>query len=180
MRHATWNKISLCKRAYLYDMRLLHAVAGKLKSSNFLATIACRNKPVYIVRFWRTSHGHMFLSHRVNAPWVDYGTLIVYWNKINSNILLSNSIKRLSLISRSAVDAKTVLFNLTINTIYMPELFFSSKNLREAALPAFPWAHATEKSIIWRDALLVLGFSPTSVSILCFVLLNTLSRSACC
>ena len=49
-------------------MRLLHAVAGKLKSSNFLATIACRNKPVYIVRFWRTSHGRMFLSHPVNAP----------------------------------------------------------------------------------------------------------------
>ena len=51
MRYATCNKIALCKRAYLCDMRLLHAVAGKWKSSNFLATIACRNKPVYIVRF---------------------------------------------------------------------------------------------------------------------------------
>ena len=51
MRHATCDKIALCKRAYLCDMRLLHAVAGKLKSSNFLATIACRNKPVYIARF---------------------------------------------------------------------------------------------------------------------------------
>ena len=68
MRHATCDKIALCKRAYLCDMRLLHAVAGKLKSFNFLATIACRNKPVYIVRFWRMSHGRMFLSHRVNAP----------------------------------------------------------------------------------------------------------------
>ena len=65
---ATCNKIALCKRAYLCDMRLLHAVAGKLQSSNFLATIACSNKPVYIVRFWRTSHGCMSLSHRVNAP----------------------------------------------------------------------------------------------------------------
>ena len=52
----TCDKIALCKRAYLCDMRLLHAVAGKLKSSNFLATIACRNKPVSIVRFWRMSH----------------------------------------------------------------------------------------------------------------------------
>ena len=51
MRYATCHKIALCKRAYLCDMRLLHAVAGKLKSSNFLATIACRNKPIYIVRF---------------------------------------------------------------------------------------------------------------------------------
>ena len=65
MRHATCNKIALCKRAYLCDMQLLHAVAGKLKSSNFLATIACRNKPVYIVRFWRTSHvawSHVFVA----------------------------------------------------------------------------------------------------------------------
>ena len=54
MRHATCNTIALCKRAYLCDMRLLHAVAGKLKSSNFLATI--------------TLHGRMFLLHRVNAP----------------------------------------------------------------------------------------------------------------
>ena len=66
IRHATCDKI-VCKRAYLCDMRLLHAVAGKMKSSNFLATIAYRNKPVYIVRFWRTSHGRMF-THRVNAP----------------------------------------------------------------------------------------------------------------
>ena len=34
---ATCDKIALCKRAYLCDMRLLHAVAGKLKSSNVLA-----------------------------------------------------------------------------------------------------------------------------------------------
>ena len=47
MRHATCNKIALCKRAYLCDMRLLHAVAGKLKSSNFLATIACRKKGAF-------------------------------------------------------------------------------------------------------------------------------------
>ena len=59
------DKIALCKLAYLCDMRLLHAVAGYLKSSNFLATIACRNKPVYIVRFWRTSHvpwSHVFVA----------------------------------------------------------------------------------------------------------------------
>ena len=36
MRYATCYKIALCKRAYLYDMRLLHAVAGKLKLFNFL------------------------------------------------------------------------------------------------------------------------------------------------
>ena len=57
----TCDKIALCKRAYLCDMWLLHAVAGKLKSSNFLATahatVACRtNKPVYTARFCRTSH----------------------------------------------------------------------------------------------------------------------------
>ena len=51
MRQNSCDKIALCKRAYLCDMRLLHADAGKLKSSNFLATIACRNKPVYMVRF---------------------------------------------------------------------------------------------------------------------------------
>ena len=31
-KHATCDKIALFKRAYLCDMRLLHAVAGKLKS----------------------------------------------------------------------------------------------------------------------------------------------------
>ena len=64
MRYATCDKIALCKRAYLCDMWLLHAVAGKLKSSNFLPT-ACRNKPVYIVRFRRTSHvawSHVFVA----------------------------------------------------------------------------------------------------------------------
>ena len=65
---ATCDKIVLCKQAYLCDMQLLYAVAGKLKSSNFLATIACHNKPVYVVRFWCMLHGRMFLSHRVNVP----------------------------------------------------------------------------------------------------------------
>ena len=58
---------------------------------------------------------------------VDYGTLIAYWNKINSNILLSNSIKRSSLTIQSAEDAKTLSFNLTINA----RIFFPQKNLRE-------------------------------------------------
>ena len=59
MRYATCDKIALCKRAYLCDMRLLHAVAGKLKSSNFFATIACRMFTyVYIVRFLT----HVFLA----------------------------------------------------------------------------------------------------------------------
>ena len=89
---ATCDKIALCKRAYLCDMRLLHAVAGKLKSSNFLATIACRNKPVYIVRFWRMSHGRMFLSHRVNAPLIcplspEHDLCLCRWKNFILNIV---------------------------------------------------------------------------------------------
>ena len=39
MRHAACNKIVLCKKAYLCDMRLLHAIARKLNDFNFLATV---------------------------------------------------------------------------------------------------------------------------------------------
>ena len=61
--HATCDKIALCKRAYLCDMRLLHAVAGKFKSFNFLAT-ACNSRRAIL------SHVVccIFLSRRVNAP----------------------------------------------------------------------------------------------------------------
>ena len=59
-KHAMCDKIALCKWAYLCDMRLLHAVAGKLKSSNFLAK-ACKSrmshKRDFVVR-------GMLLSHR--------------------------------------------------------------------------------------------------------------------
>ena len=39
----SYDKYYLCKRAYLCDMRLLHAVARKLKSFNLLAT-ACNSR----------------------------------------------------------------------------------------------------------------------------------------
>ena len=46
---------------------------------NGLICATCRNKPVIIVRFWGMSHGHMFLSHRVNAP-------LCYWDFLSNRI----------------------------------------------------------------------------------------------
>ena len=61
---------------------------------NGLICATCRNKPVIIVRFWRMSHGHMFLSHRVNAP-------LCYWD------FLSNRIEHLIMIK---VNTYTCLY----------------------------------------------------------------------
>ena len=44
-KHATCDKIALCKRAYLCDVRLLHAVAGKLKSFNHSLSLMYLPKP---------------------------------------------------------------------------------------------------------------------------------------
>ena len=63
------QKYATCKRAYLCDMLLLHAVARKLDDFNFLVT-ACKSHVAQISPFTQRDFvaRRMFLSHRVNAP----------------------------------------------------------------------------------------------------------------